>query len=141
MGNEIAHLILTVYKIFVGKGALPPYNPRQGASPLDRTPRSQTVLPTIQNGMTPMRRCEQRGGRGPGPHFWWQSGEFHSGEFKICGSMESLVIGTNWEIITKLCEFYPLKRAFKHCNPWASRGSAPWTPGAMMESPMKIVQS
>ena len=25
----------TKYKIFLGKGVLPPYNPRQGASPLD----------------------------------------------------------------------------------------------------------
>ena len=35
MGNEIAYLMPTKYKIFLGKGALPPYNPRQGTSPLD----------------------------------------------------------------------------------------------------------
>ena len=35
MGNEIAYLMPTEYKIFLGKGALPPYNPRQGASALD----------------------------------------------------------------------------------------------------------
>ena len=33
MGNEIAYLMPTEYKIFLGKGALPSYNPRQGASP------------------------------------------------------------------------------------------------------------
>ena len=43
MGNEIVHLMPIKYKIFFGKGALPPYNPRKGASPL-RTPRSQTVF-------------------------------------------------------------------------------------------------
>ena len=60
----------TEYKIFLGKGALPPYNPRQGASPLDLCERSQTILPTVQNGMTPMHRCEQRGGGGaPAPIF------------------------------------------------------------------------
>ena len=30
MGNEIAYLMPTKYKIFLGKGALPPYNPRHG---------------------------------------------------------------------------------------------------------------
>ena len=35
MGNEIAYLMPIKYKIFLGKGALPPYNPRQYASPLD----------------------------------------------------------------------------------------------------------
>ena len=35
MGTEIAYPMPTKYKIFLGKGALPPYNPRQGASPLD----------------------------------------------------------------------------------------------------------
>ena len=35
MGNEIAYLMPTKYKIFLGNGALPPYNPRQGISPLD----------------------------------------------------------------------------------------------------------
>ena len=35
LGNEIAYLMPTEYKIFLGKGALPSYNPRQRASPLD----------------------------------------------------------------------------------------------------------
>ena len=56
MGNEIAYLMSTKYKIFLGKGALPPYHPRQGASPLD--PCEHISLtdcpPTVQNGMTPM---------------------------------------------------------------------------------------
>ena len=33
MGNEIAYLMPPQYKIFLGKGALPPYNPRQGPAP------------------------------------------------------------------------------------------------------------
>ena len=51
----------------------------------------------------------------PQSHFWWQSVEMsHSGEFKIGGSMESLLemVYTNWEFITKLCEFYPRKQIF-----------------------------
>ena len=35
MSNEIAYLMPAKYTIFYGKGALPPYNPHQGASPLD----------------------------------------------------------------------------------------------------------
>ena len=34
-GLEIKHFQLTKYKNFLGKGALPPCKPRQGASPLD----------------------------------------------------------------------------------------------------------
>ena len=51
MGNEIAHLMPTKYKIFLGKEALPPC--------------SQTVLPTIQNGMMPISVCKggKEGGR------------------------------------------------------------------------------
>ena len=67
-----------------------------------RTPRSQSVLPTIQNWMTPMHKhgTQRRRGCGvgaaaPPPIFRWQSGEMsHSGEFTIIGhggSMESLV--------------------------------------------------
>ena len=35
MDNEIAYLMPTEYKIFLGKGTLPPCNSHQGASPLD----------------------------------------------------------------------------------------------------------
>ena len=57
MGNEIAYLMPTNYKIFLGKGALTAYNQRQGASPTGptRTLCAQTVLPIIQNGMTPLQ--------------------------------------------------------------------------------------
>ena len=51
----------------------------------------------------------------------------HSGEFKIVGSMESLVEMVQI-IFTKLYEFYLLKRvfmAFKTLKPMSFRGSAP----------------
>ena len=63
MGNEIAYLMPTKYKIFAA-----PLQPPQGGQlpgPL-RTPRSHTVLPTIQNGMTPMHKRAQRCGGGAG---------------------------------------------------------------------------
>ena len=58
---------------FIRQGALPLYNPRLGSQPPGplRTTCSQTVLPTIQNGMTSMYKRAQRsraGGRPP-PHF------------------------------------------------------------------------
>ena len=51
----------TKYKIFLGKGALPPYNPHQGASPLDPC-EHLAHRATIQNGMTPMPKGAQGGG-------------------------------------------------------------------------------
>ena len=56
-------ILFPQYKTFLGKGALPPYNPRQGASPLDPWEHlaQQTALPTIQNGMTPMHKRAQWG--------------------------------------------------------------------------------
>ena len=125
MGNEIAYLMLTENNIFLGKGALPPYNPRQGADRPLRTPCSQTVLPTIQNGMMPMHRCEQRGGWGPGPHFWWQSGEkSHSGE--LGGSMESLVemvqIEKALQNYVNFTLWKGLSWAFKTLKPMSFRG-------------------
>ena len=76
MGNEIAYLMPTEYKIFLGKGALPPYNPRNGASPLDpcEQARSQTV-PQLKMEWRPCIGV-RKGGGSPSPHFWWQSGEF-----------------------------------------------------------------
>ena len=68
----------------------------------------------------------------------------HSGEFKIGGSMESLLemvqIEKSLQNYVNFTLWKGFSWAFKHYNPWASGGSAPWTPGAMMESPMKIVQ-
>ena len=87
-------------ELFLGKGALPPYNPHHGASPLDpcKTPRSQTVLPTTQNGMMPMHRCAQRGGA-PAPIF-----DDSRGNFKLVWKHGiSGGNGTNWEIIMKFC--------------------------------------
>ena len=95
--NEIAyHDISCAHQI-----QLYPCNLCQGGQlrgPL-RTPHSQSVLPTIQNWMTPMHKryrgegVRSRGGAAaPPPIFWWQSGEMsHSGEFTIGhdGSMES----------------------------------------------------
>ena len=66
MGNEIAYLMPTEYKIFLGKGALPPYNPRQGASPLNPSKNlaHRLSFTVIQNGMTPMHSA-QRGWAAP----------------------------------------------------------------------------
>ena len=53
MDNEIAYLMPTKYKIFLrGRFPLQP-------GPL-RTPCSQTVLPTIQNGMMPMHKAKKK---------------------------------------------------------------------------------
>ena len=145
MGNEIAYLMGSyAHQIQnLGKGALPPYNPRQGASPL-RTPRSQTSL---QDGMMPMHilvKPAQRG-RGRAP-FLWQSGEMgHSGIFKIGGSMESLVkmvqIENSLRNYVNFTLWNGFSWAFKTLKPWASGGSAPWTPGATMEFQTKIVKT
>ena len=138
----------TEYKVFLNKGELPPYNSHQGGQPPGplRTPRSQTVLPTIPNEMTPMHRCEQRGGGAAGPTPIFDDSRRKRatwGNLELVEAWNFWWKCTNWDIITKLCEFYlwkGLSWAFKTLNPWASGGSAPWTPGAMMESPMKTVQ-
>ena len=117
MGNEIANPMPTKYKIFLGKGVLPLTTPTSGPAPGPlRTPRSQTVLPTIQNGMTPMHKRVQGGG--------WRAAALAS-FFMTVGGNEPLGgiynwwnhgisdgNGTNWEFITKLCEFYLRKRGF-----------------------------
>ena len=72
----------TKYKIFLSKGVLSPCNLRQGAllpGPLWTT-RSQSVLPTIQNWMTPMHKRYAKGkgvrsgGCGPSSHFLMRVG-------------------------------------------------------------------
>ena len=101
MGNEIAyHDISWAHQIqnFLKQGGAVSLQPPPGGQlpgPL-RTPRSQSVLPTIQNWMTPMHKQRGRGcgvgAAAPPPIFWWQLGEMsHSGEFTIGhgGSMES----------------------------------------------------
>ena len=105
-----------------------------------RTPRSQSVLPTIQNWMTPMHKQRGRGcGVGAAalfPIFWWQLGEMsHSGEFTI--GHQSLKHGIRaWNLwwkwyklensVAKLCEFYPRRKqvswTFKVLKPTSFRG-------------------
>ena len=91
MGNEIAYLMPTKYKIFLGKGALPPYNPRQGASPLDQA--ANTSLTDCHSYKHAQRLGDSRGNLKlvQAWSLWWK----WYGEF-----------------ITKLCEFYPLKQVF-----------------------------
>ena len=51
---KLLYLMPTKYKIFLGKGELSPYNLTRGPAPEPpQTLRSQTVLTTIQNEMTP----------------------------------------------------------------------------------------
>ena len=132
----------TEYKIFLGKGVLPPYSPRQGASPLNPCEHLAHRLSFTQFKMEWSPCIVRKGG---GPHFWWQSGKRAiRGNFEIGGSMESLVemvqIEKSLQNYVNFTLWKGLSWAFKHYNPWASGGSTPWTPGAMMESPVKIVQ-
>ena len=136
MGNEIAYLIPTKYKIFLGKGALPPYNPRQGASPQDPCEHLAHRLSLLHFKME-WRPCisMRKGGGGGGWHpiFLWQSGETsHSGEFKIGGSMESLVemvqIENSLRNNVNFTLWNRFSLAFKTIYPWASGGSAPLEP-------------
>ena len=46
MGNEIKYLMPKEYRIFLGKGVLPPYNPRQGAAPWTSANTSLTDCPS-----------------------------------------------------------------------------------------------
>ena len=76
-GNEIEYLMPIKYKISLGNWALPPYNPCQGASPLNPCEHLDHRL-TIQNGMTPVHSA-QRGGA-----FLMTVGEkSHSGNLKL----------------------------------------------------------
>ena len=140
----------TKYKIFLGKGVLPPYNPRQRTGSL-RTSRSQTVLSTIQNGMTSMHKRAQRwgggGGQGllcpPPPPFLMTLEMSHSREL-----MESLVemvqIENSLQNYVNFTLWNRFSWAFKTLKPMSFRGSGGllplWTPGATMDSPMKTVQ-
>ena len=134
-------------KFFLGKGALPLTTPTRGPAPGPlRTPRSQTVLPTIQNGMTRMHKHSQSLKReGRSPHFWWQSGEMsHSrtrGNLKL---VEAWNLWRKWyklrihyEIIVNFTlgnGFHGLFKTPKPMSCWVLR---PLTPSATMESLMK----
>ena len=65
-------------------------------------------------------------------------------KFEIGGSMESLVEMVQIEISLRNYVNFTLWNgfswAFRILKPRAPGGPAPWTPGATMESPMKIVQ-
>ena len=129
----------TKYKIFLSKGVLSPCNLRQGASSLDPWEHlAHSVLPTIQNWMTPMHKQRGRGcgvgAAAPPPIFWWQLGEkSHSGEFTIGHQWKHGIRAWNlwwkWyklENLAKLCEFYPRRKqvswTFKVLKPTSFRG-------------------
>ena len=127
----------TKYKILLGKGALPPYRgPAPGSL---QTPLSQTVLPTIQNGMTPMhKRAQRRGGQegcgaSPPPIFDDSRGKWaFFCEFKTGGSMESLVEMVQIEnslghYVNFILE-NRLSLAFKTLKPMSFRGFRPLDP-------------
>ena len=120
MGNEIAyHDISCAHQIqnFLKQGGAVSLQPGgQLPGPL-RTPRSQSVLPTIQNWMTPMHKRYAKGkgvrsgGCGPSSHFLVTvggneplGGIYNWSRWKhgISGGN-----GTNWEFITKLMWILP----------------------------------
>ena len=134
MGNEIAYLMPTEYKIFLGKGALPPYNPCQGASPLDPCEHlaHRQSFPQFKWNDAHAKVWAKKGA-GPDSHFWWQSAEkSHSGEFKIGGSMEYLVEMVQIEISLRNYVNYTLWKglscAFKTLKPMSFRGLRPLDP-------------
>ena len=139
MGNEIAYLMATKHKIFLGKEVLPPYHPHQGASPWTPANTLLTDCPSHNSIWNDTHAFKHA--KGAPPFFWWQSGKWATRGIKnwwkhgISGGN-----GTNWESITKSCEFYPLKRAFQTLKPMSFRGLRPLDPGATMESPLKMVQ-
>ena len=141
----------TKYKIFFGKGALPPCNLHQGASSLDPCEHlaHRLSIPKFKIEWRPCisvckggARCERAA---PPSHFWWPSQEMsQSREFTIGGSMESLVEMVQIENSSRNYVDFTLGNRFsgifKTLKPMSFRGLAPWTPGARMESPIKIVQ-
>ena len=121
MGNEIAyHDISCAHQIhnFLKQGGAVSSQPPPGGQlpgPL-RTPRSQSVLPTIQNWMTSMHKGE--GGaewrlRPLLPFFGDSRGNEPLGGIYNWSRWKHGISGgncTNWEFITKLCEFYPRRK-------------------------------
>ena len=88
MGNEIANPMPIKYKIFLGKGALPFAIPTRGPAPGPmRTPRSQTVLPTIQMEWRPCISMRKWGGGAGGlrpfPHFYDSRGKWARGNLQL----------------------------------------------------------
>ena len=135
MGHEIAYLMPIEYKIFLGKGALPPYNPRHwgqpsAPSPLDPCEHLAHRLSFSQFKME-WRPCigVSKGGPGARPSFLMTvAGKEPLGEFKIGGSMESLVemvqIEKSLRNYVNFTLWKGLSWAFKTLNPLASGGSA-----------------
>ena len=84
----------TKYKIFQGKGALNPYNPRQGTSPWTYANTSLTDCPSFNskwNDTHAICISVRKGGGGVAPILMKVGGKEPLGGFKIGGSMESLV--------------------------------------------------
>ena len=114
----------------------------QGASPLDPCEHltHETVLPTIQNGMTPMHKRAQRGPGGVGglrplpPFLMTVGGNEPLGEFGIGGSMESLMKMVALQIENSFRNYvnFTLRNgfswAFKTLKPMSFRGLRPLDP-------------
>ena len=127
---------------FLRQGALPPYSPRQMASfldPCEHLPH-RLSFPQFKIEWRPCMwitwRAQMGEGRRDAPqsNFWWPLGEMsHSGEFKIGGSMESLVemVYTNWESLQNYVNSTLGNRfswAFKTLKPISFRGLGPLDP-------------
>ena len=117
MGNDIAYLMPTKCKIFLGKGRSPFTTPARGPASWTPAYTSLTDCPSHNsklNDAQHVNKCAQMGGRKAAPqyHFWWQLGKVsHSGNLKLVEALVEMVY-KNWEFITKLCEFYPWKQVF-----------------------------
>ena len=138
MGKVIAYLMPTKCKIFLGKGALLPYNPCQGASPLDPCQHLAHRLSFPQLKIEWCPCISVRKG------LMAVRGMSHPGEFKIGRSMECLIEMVQMKNSLRKYVHFTLWNgfswAFKTLKSMSFGGSAPWTPRATMESPMKIVQ-
>ena len=153
MGDEIAYLMPTKCKIFLGKGRCPLTTPARGPAswtPVNTSIAHRLSFPQFKIEWRPcmwisVRKWGRAGGPRPNFHFWWQSGEMnHSGESKIGGSMESLVEMIQIENSLRNYVNFTLGNrfswAFKTLKPISFRGLRPLDPCAKIEYPMKIVQ-
>ena len=137
MGNEIAYLMPTKCKIFLGKERCPWQPPPGGQLPGPLpTPRSQTVLPTIRNWMMPsmwisVRKWGGAGGPCPNPIFddsrgkWatWRIQNWWKHWWKWCIKIENSL--QNYVNFTLGNRF---SWAFKTLKPISFRGLRPLDP-------------
>ena len=124
---------------FLRQGGAAPLQAPSGGQP----PANTSITDCLQNGMTPMHILVsvRKGGGEGSPIFDDSRGTWATwGNSKL---VEAWYLWWKWyklRIHYEICNFTlwnGFTWAFKTLKPWASRGSAPWTPGATMESPTK----